>query len=40
MIVCWFVTDNDQDIEQYVAAHVHKREDDKFLETEDVVAKD
>jgi len=40
MILCWFVTNNDQSMEQYVAGHVHKKEDEKFLEKEDVAAKD
>jgi hypothetical protein len=40
MILCWFVSNNDKSTEQYVAGHVHKREEEKILETEAVVARD
>jgi MFS family permease len=40
MILCWFVTDNDKSMEEYVAGHVHKKADEAILETQDIVARD
>jgi hypothetical protein len=40
MILCLFVTNNDKSTNEYVATHVHEKQEEKALETGNVVGKD
>ena len=35
MILCWFVANNDRELDDFVAGHVHKVRDEKSLEKEE-----